>query len=260
MVRRLSMLVVQAISVVACSGSDVSGRFTNQRDGGTTGGASHAGRTASAGGAMSGGVPGSGGASSGGGTAGSAGSAGAVPGGCRFDSDCPALGCYMCPVSYCKDGQCVWGSFPSYGGAGAGGGNAGSGGGGNAGFGGSGHAGSGGGEEDGGTVACGNATCKTDELCVYNICSVGNIVPCQPLDSTGQCPDGWQLDASCTQFPKGGCKPPPCTNPSPYCAQVPSTCTAVPTLATGCSCANSVCRFGACRVVTAKRTVSCDVQ
>ena len=244
MVRPLPLFVALAILVTACSGSDDSGRApSNQRDAGTTGGATHAGGATSAGGAVPGGATSSGGRSSGG-VAGSGGSGGVAPGGCRFDSDCLQLGCFMCPASHCMNGMCVSGPFPSYAGAGSGG---------------LGNAGSGGSEEDGGAVACGNTTCKSDELCVSNLCT-GGLIVCQPRDSSGKCPDGLESSASCPQFPGGGCAPPPCTNPPLYCAPIPSTCTTVPTEATGCSCANSVCRFGGCRVVTSKRTVRCDVQ
>jgi hypothetical protein len=244
-----SMFVAQAILVVACSGSDASGSSTsNQRDGRSTGGATHAGGGTSIGGGAPGGATGSGGASSGGVTS-SAGSGGSVAGGCRFDSDCPALGCSTCPASYCMNGQCVWGSVPSNGRAGSGGG---AGSGGSAGLGGSGDAGAGGSDEDGGTIPCGNTTCKADELCVDNACG-GAPILCQPRDGSGNCAPGLQFNPSCR-----GCSPPPCTPPPPYCARIPSTCTTVPTEATGCTCANSVCRIGSCQVVSDKRRVHCD--
>jgi hypothetical protein len=234
MVRYLSAFVALAIMAVACSESD---------------GTSASGGVVSASGGV---VSASGGVvSSTGGIANTGGSGGVAAGDCQFDSECPALGCYMCPASYCVNGKCVWGGSPSYGGASSGGG-------GNAGSGGSSAAGSGGSEADGGAVACGSTTCNADELCVHNVCINGGPVRCQPRDASGECPNGWQFDTSCTQIPGGGCSPLPCTNPPPYCAPVPSTCTTVPTETTGCGCADSVCRFGACRVVTSKRTVMCD--
>jgi hypothetical protein len=253
MLRFLSSLLAPAICVLACSGSN-SGQSSagNQAGAASTGGA--AGGAIGSGGARSnGGFTSAGRTSSSGGGISAGGSGAGAPGGCRFDSDCgPALGCYMCPASYCMNGKCVSTAFPSYGGASSGSGGI-------AGRGDRTDAGSGG-EDDGGTIPCGDTTCNADELCVYNSCG-GTPIVCQPRDTSGSCPSGWQFSVvSCPQLAGGGCSPPPCTTPPPYCAPIPSTCTTVPTETTDCTCANSVCRIGSCRVVVAKRAVHCDLQ
>jgi hypothetical protein len=146
MPRFLSSFLAPAICVLACSGSNSSqSSVINQGGTGSTGGATSSGGVKNTSGATSMATA-SGGASSGGGLASSGGSGGVAPGGCRFDSDCPALGCYLCPASYCVNGECVSGASPSYGGASSGsGGTAGS----------AGHGGSAGSAGQGGTAGSG---------------------------------------------------------------------------------------------------------
>lgn len=78
----LSLCGLSLLLAVACGsdGTTGTGKFPAQ-DGGATGGAAGAGGTSTAGGAT--------------GTQ------------CRTTSDCPQLGCYMCPASVCVDGRCV---------------------------------------------------------------------------------------------------------------------------------------------------------
>ena len=78
----------------------------------------------------------------------------------------------------------------------------------------------------------GCSTCGPAQICVHPTCAMGAPF-CLPLDDAGACPSGFQYVAVCTSGSSGpGCRPAPCTDPPPFCANLPSTCGPVPT----CSC------------------------
>jgi hypothetical protein len=112
---------------------------------------------------------------------------------------------------------------------------------------------------DAGTTPCGTQTCATNQVCVQQMCG-GGPNPCVPLPDAGTCPSGWTFDARCPRSTLGGCDPPPCTNPPPYCADVPKTCPRPGTVSGPlCPCADSVCKFGACVEMLGRR-VTCAAQ
>ena len=147
------------------------------------------------------------------------GNGGAMGTECRTSGDCPLTDCYMCPTRSCVNGRCVAESTGSTGGVGG--------------------AGSSGDSKDSGVesgatkhnvtvFACGNTTCHDGELCVEQRCGgAPSSIPCSP--------------------------------PPRYCAAIPDTCTAPPSATSGCSCANSVCRWGTCHAFS-ETMVMCDSQ
>jgi hypothetical protein len=80
---------------------------------------------------------------------------------------------------------------------------------------------------DGGSFACGSATCSDDQLCVHPCCG-GAPPKCEPKPEGGTCPAGTHEGCSygCSE-PGGCCEPDPCTPPPPYCVD-PGTQPCVP--------------------------------
>ena len=76
------------------------------------------------------------------------------------------------------------------------------------------------GPDTSGPYACGKVLCQTGELCVHPCCG-GAPPPCEPKEDGGTCPPGYIADPNCGI--QGGCRPPPCTPPEPFCSQT-STC------------------------------------
>jgi hypothetical protein len=79
---------------------------------------------------------------------------------------------------------------------------------------------------------CGSAEpCSTGQICVHPSCG-GGVAVCEKLPDGGQCPSGWMYTANCATGVGPGCIPPPCTPPSPFCADLPAACSGAPT----CNC------------------------
>jgi hypothetical protein len=99
---------------------------------------------------------------------------------------------------------------------------------------------------------CGTAFCGASQVCVQFLCG-GGPNPCMPLDDAGGCPPGWRFDPTCPASTTGGCDPPPCSNPPPFCADIPAGCTGAPS----CGCVGvAVCGSLLC-VSVSGRDVSC---
>ncbi len=80
--------------------------------------------------------------------------------------------------------------------------------------------------------ACGTGNpCSTGQACVHPSCG-GGVAVCERLPDGGQCPSGWTYTALCATGLGPGCVPPPCTPPTPFCADVPAACAG--TLTCGC--------------------------
>lgn len=216
---------------VGSGGSESSGGASSGAGGRVANGGAPAGSGGNGSGATTSrsGTTGSGGASAGGVSA----TGGASGFTCRTNFDCPQTDCFGCPPIVCIDGMCVQEARGSGGAAGA--------------------SGSGG---TGGVLPCGNTTCRSGEICVEQRCG-GGPLQCTPARDGGTCPVGFQFSA-CPGFASGGCVP-QCDPPPPYCAAVSASCAASISAATGCSCADSICKWGQCHVASG-RNVTCDAQ
>lgn len=67
---------------------------------------------------------------------------------------------------------------------------------------------------DGGQLACGEASCREDEICFYPAC--GCVVAFEPMTDAGLCPDGSTFAdvlSECIIPPH--CQPPSCGSPGP---------------------------------------------
>jgi hypothetical protein len=101
-------------------------------------------------------------------------------------------------------------------------------------------------------VSCGTAVCSASQVCVQFLCG-GGPNRCVPVDDAGGCPSGWRFDPTCPGSAMGGCDPPPCTNPPPFCADTPASCTGAPS----CGCVGlAVCGSLSCISVSG-RNVTC---
>ena len=75
-----------------------------------------------------------------------------------------------------------------------------------------------GGPDTSGPWQCGDSTCGSGEYCIHPCC--GGAPPmCEPYEDGGTCPPGTTPSTNCYNLGTGpgGCAPPPCTPPPPYC-------------------------------------------
>lgn len=95
----------------------------------------------------------------------------------------------------------------------------------------------------GNSPLCGTAPCASNQVCVHPSCG-GGVLVCERLPDGGQCAAGWTYHALCSLNSGGsgpGCEPPPCSPPTPFCADIPSACGGAP----NCTCLPSnICQGG----------------